>query len=172
MTETAFHIREATPDDAERLIAHVRRIAEEPEVCVPMQPGEFKVTVEEERRVLADYAALANCVFLVANAGSEIVGILDCKGHKRAAMRHVTTLGITVRREWRGRGVGSALMARAIEWAKAGGLVTRLELEVYACNLPAIRLYERFGFVTEGRHPRSVVHLGKYEDNLTMALLL
>jgi RimJ/RimL family protein N-acetyltransferase len=38
--------------------------------------------------------------------------------------------------------------------------------------VPAVRLYERFGFVHEGVHRRAVFKDGQYEDNLSMAVLL
>ena len=57
---------------------------------------------------------------------------------------------MTVAREWRGRGVGSALLAAAIEWAREQGL-HKLSLGVFAHNAAGIALYRKFGFVEEGR---------------------
>ena len=51
-------------------------------------------------------------------------------------------------------------------------MVTVLELEVYPDNAPAIHLYEKFGFRTEGRRPRAILHRGRYIDALVMGLLL
>ena len=172
MPAPAVRIRPAVPDDAAALIAHVNHLCAEPGVFIPMAPGEFTHTVEEERKLLADVAASANSVFLVAEAGGEVVGVLNCRGGKRRATRHAATLGVAVRRDWRGRGVGTALLRRAVEWARATGVVTRLELEVYAANDRAVRLYERLGFVREGVKRRAVLHDGRYEDELVMALLL
>jgi GNAT superfamily N-acetyltransferase len=104
--------RLATPDDAEQLIAHVQRLLHEPDRDVPLEPGEFTLTVEQERQALAEYAATPNAVFLVAEADGAIVGELNCKGSPRQALRHAVTLGISVRQEWRGQGVGSQLMDR------------------------------------------------------------
>jgi len=49
----------------------------------------------------------------------------------------------------RGTGVGARLLAATLEAAFASGL-TRVELTVLADNAPAIALYRRFGFETEG----------------------
>jgi RimJ/RimL family protein N-acetyltransferase len=49
----------------------------------------------------------------------------------------------------RRQGVGTALLEQAVTWARATG-VRKLELHVFPHNEPAIRLYERFGFVREG----------------------
>jgi len=59
-------------------------------------------------------------------------------------------LGMMVAAGWRGRGVGSALVAAAIEWARARGL-HKLALSVFPDNQAAIALYRKFGFVVEGR---------------------
>ena len=106
MSDTRFYIREATPDDAEAIIGHVHRIAGEPGIRIPMKPGEFKITVEEERRILAEYASSENSLYLLAESDAEVVGVLNCNGWKRRAMWHVVTLGMTIREEWRGQGVG------------------------------------------------------------------
>ena len=47
----------------------------------------------------------------------------------------------------------------------------RIELGVYADNSRAIALYERFGFVHEGRHRGHALRDGEYVDTLTMARL-
>ena len=47
----------------------------------------------------------------------------------------------------------------------------RLELEVYVDNEPAIRLYERFGFVREGTMRQYAFRDGVYVDAYLMARL-
>jgi len=167
-------IREARPDDAERLLTHLHELVEEPDVLVPLTAGEppLSYTVDQERRVLAHYAAADNAVFLVAEADGVIVGWLDCVGGTRSRNRHAVVLGISVRRAWRNRGVGSALLRAAIDWARGTGVITRIELAVYRENVRAIRLYEKFGFEREGLRRRAVRHRGQYVDDLVMALLL
>ena len=168
----AFRVRKATGDDAEALLAHADRIAGEPGIAITLGPGELNLTVEQERQFVAETNASDNSVFLVAEADRQIIGILTCVGGKRRALRHVTTLGLSVRQEWRGRGVGTALMRAAIEWARGTGVVKRIELHAFARNQAAIRLYERLGFVTEGRRRRAVFRDGEYQDDVIMALLL
>jgi len=165
-------IREAEPSDAEQLIAHVQRLANETDINVPLAPGEFNLTVDEEREILAGYAGSRNSLFLVAEAGSQIVGALTCKGGTRQATRHAVTLGVSIRKGWRGKGIGTTLMARAVEWATSTGVVTRIELKVLARNKIATHLYEKFGFQIEGRRQRAIYSKGEYADDLIMALLL
>ena len=165
-------VREAQPADAEQLIAYVQRLVDEPGINIVVAPGEFTLTVEEERKVLAECAAADNSVFLVAEAGEKIVGTLNCKGGSRRAIRHAAVLGMSVDREWRNQGVGQLLMARAIEWARGTGIVSRIELAVFARNEMAIHLYRKFGFEVEGRRRKAVCRDGEHLDDYIMSLLL
>lgn len=171
-SEAPFTVRIAMPGDAESLVAHVHRLCDEPGVCIALSPGEFNLTVDEERQFVVDRAASDNSVLLVAEAAGELIGVLGAQGGTRRATRHEALIGMSVDAGWRGRGVGKALMARCIEWAQSTGVVTRLELKVFTRNATAIRLYERFGFVTEGLCRRALFREGCYEDNLLMARLL
>jgi RimJ/RimL family protein N-acetyltransferase len=63
-------------------------------------------------------------------------------------------------------------MQGIVDWARASGLVTRLELEVLTRNQTAIHLYERIGFQREGLRRHALLRNGEYLDELTMALLL
>jgi putative acetyltransferase len=47
----------------------------------------------------------------------------------------------------------------------------RLELEVYVDNAPAIRLYEKFGFIIEGTMVQFAFRDGQYVDTYMMARL-
>jgi RimJ/RimL family protein N-acetyltransferase len=139
---------------------------------IPLLPSEFNLTVEEEQQLLADFAAAENSISLIAEVDGQIVGEINCKGGKRQATRHSALLGISVDQAWRNQGIGNALMAQAINWARGTGIVTRLELQVYARNSRAIWLYEKFGFQVEGRRRRVIYQNGEYLDDLVMALLL
>ena len=77
-----------------------------------------------------------------------------------------------VARDWRGRGVGSALVAAAIEWAREHGL-HKLTLTVFVHNTAAIALYVKFGFIEEGRRVKHFRRAnGELWDALEMGLLL
>lgn len=82
--------------------------------------------------------------------------------------RHTGLLGMGLLPPWRGRGLGRRLLDEGLARAWASGL-ERVELEVYAGNAPAVQLYERAGFVREGRKRRARKLDGVYEDILLMA---
>jgi len=68
----------------------------------------------------------------------------------------------------RRRGVGTALLHAAVEWAR-GASVRKLELHVFPWNEPALGLYENFGFEREGYRRRHYERGGELVDAILMA---
>jgi len=65
-------------------------------------------------------------------------------------VRHVALLGsLAVDPRRHGQGVGHAMLTDAIERLKADG-IRRIELYAESDNVPALRFYEKLGFVHEG----------------------
>lgn len=169
--EVEVVVREAGEGDAEGIIAHLQDLSEEPDSNVPVGPGEFDMSVEEEAEFLRTRAEEDNSIVLVAEVEGRIVGVLTLIGGHRKALRHAAVLGISVHRDFRGRKIGSEMLERAIEWAKGTGVLTRIKLEVYERNVDAVRLYERYGFKHEGIHPHAVYQHGQYLDGLSMGMV-
>jgi RimJ/RimL family protein N-acetyltransferase len=165
-------ICEAKPSDAQQLIAYVQRLTEEPGSNIELSPGEFTLTVPEEQKILTIYALSVNSVYLVAVDGEKIIGVISCTGRNRQAIRHVTTLSMSVDRSWRGKGIEGQLMAHAVEWARGTDIVSRIELIVFERNETAVHLYRKYGFEIEGRRQKAIFRDGEYLDDLMMALLL
>lgn len=100
---------------------------------------------------------------VVANAGLHVAG--------RTRRRHAASVGMSVRDDWHGKGVGSALMARIVELADHWFDYRRLELTVYTDNAAALALYRKFGFEIEGTLRQYAFRDGAYVDAYTMARL-
>ncbi len=108
--------------------------------------------------------------FLVASVDDEIVGALVLWQEIRSPRRrHAGNLGMAVHDRWQGQGVGNALMAAAIEMADNWLNLLRLELSVFVDNEPAIRLYRKWGFRTEGTWEKYAFREGRYVDAYCMA---
>jgi L-phenylalanine/L-methionine N-acetyltransferase len=109
---------------------------------------------------------------LVAVTGDRVVGSLALQTFPdRPRRRHAGTVGMAVHDEWQGKGVGTALLRACVDMADQWLNLTRLELEVYTDNEPAIRLYERFGFEREGTLRQYAFRDGRYVDAYQMARL-
>ena len=158
MPDAPLEIRPARDDDRLPLAVIFTAVAEERDGIATEPP----VDVEERA------ASWTLDGTLVAVADGEIVGSV----HVDRSRHGFGEIAMAVAREWRGRGVGSALLAAAIEWGRERGL-HKLSLGVFAHNAAAIALYRKFGFVEEGRrvkHYRRAT--GELWDALDMGLLL
>lgn len=170
-----WRTRPARPDDAAGIIVLMKATITEPVNNLLTEPGEFTLTEEQERSFLVeqgirpDWAAF---VAVTAARPGQIIGSVMADGKRRRATRHRASVGLMVAREWRGKGIGRALMERVIAWARESGVITRLELEVLARNTSAVHLYEHLGFQREGLLRHALLRNGEYLDILTMALLL
>lgn len=167
--EIEIEIREATPADAAALIEHLKALAAEPGINIPLAPDEVTVTLDEERDRIEGFTDNPRALMLVAVRGNELLGELTVRGISiRRAVAHVATLGMSVRADARGQGIGKVLLEDAIAWVADAGF-KRLELAVYARNQPAISLYETHGFVLEGRRRGFIKEGEVFLDDLTMA---
>ena len=81
---------------------------------------------------------------------------------------HVRALGMSVRPEYQGMGLGGVLVDHVLARAPELGIV-RVELEVYPDNERAVRLYESRGFTREGVRRAAAYRDGTVVDNLMMA---
>ncbi len=109
---------------------------------------------------------------LLACSDEDVVGMLGIHtfpDHPRR--RHVGQIGMAVRDDQQGRGVGTALIEAALDMADNWLNLRRLELEVYVDNRPAIGLYEKLGFSVEGTLVDYAFRDGRYVDSHVMARL-
>jgi L-phenylalanine/L-methionine N-acetyltransferase len=106
---------------------------------------------------------------LVAETDGKVIGMIGLHLFKRARQRHMASLGMMVRTEYQGKGIGKKLMENILDLADNWLMLVRIELDVIEDNERAIRLYRSFGFEVEGKKKYSVIKDGKYADLLMMA---
>ncbi len=106
---------------------------------------------------------------LVAVVESDVVGNLGLNVSTALRRRHCGAIGMIVRDDWHGRGVGSALLREALSLADNWLNLKRVELDVYVDNSAAIALYTKFGFEQEGVLRAFAFRDGAYVDVLAMA---
>lgn len=171
MTES-LHIREAHPTDADAYRTHMLAILAEPDIDSPYTPAEYPRTVAEEADNIALYARLDNALFLVVLTPSgAVVGSLRLLGGTLQAVRHSADLALYISAGYRGQGMGRRLLEMGIAWARQSGVLRRIQLEVYARNAPAIRLYRSCGFHVEGRREKAMFQGGAFLDEVLMGLV-
>jgi len=159
-------IRRTEPGDYEA----VQRIYASPNVIRGTLQLPFPSAEEWRKRLAEPPEGLFSLVACADN--NEVVGQLVLNTFpNRPRRRHVGQIGMAVRDDWQGQGVGTALMQAAVDLADQWLNLTRLELTVFTDNAPAIRLYEKFGFRIEGTSVDFAFRDGQYVDTYTMARL-
>ena len=107
----------------------------------------------------------------VAVIDDEVIGWCDISPLRHVGFQHRGELGMGICKHYRRLGIGRRLVARTIQRAKEKGL-ERIELEVFASNVPAFKLYEKMGFVTEGIKRKARKMDGNYDDVVEMVLFV
>lgn len=108
---------------------------------------------------------------LVAVQNGRLLGAIHMTQNMRARLHHSGRLGMMVHPDAQGQGVGSQLMAAALDLADNWLNLSRVELEVYTHNQPAIHLYQKFGFEQEGMRRKVAFGDGRFFDDYVMARL-
>jgi RimJ/RimL family protein N-acetyltransferase len=159
-------VRPAVPADADALVALGRAVASEEELWLT-----YDRSRSDERRNLRGVRRDPNVAIFVAETPAGIAGRLSIARNRHPYSPHVAEVGIMVAANQRRRGIGSALMEEALKWARAAG-ITKVELEVFPHNAPAIALHRKLGFEEEGRR-RNLYRIGGHQvDAVLMSIQL
>lgn len=165
MNKTEFTIRRAEPTDAEA----IRRIFASPNAMRGTLQLPYPSAENWRKRLAEPPDGTFNLLACVENEVVGQLGLHTFPNHPRR--RHVGQIGMAVRDDWQGKGAGSALMQAMVDLADKWLNLSRIELEVYTDNEPALRLYKKFGFVIEGTHPQFAFRDGQFVDVYAMARL-
>lgn len=132
----------------------------------PPKPLAQREAEADERVASSDESVVA----LIIEADGRAVGdinLFNIDERNRSAM-----LGLSIwRTEDRGRGYGTDAVRALVRWAFRQKNLHRIELGVAPHNERAVRVYERVGFVAEGRRRESHYEDGRYVDDIIMGLL-
>jgi putative acetyltransferase len=156
-------IRRAEPGDFEAIV----KVYSAPKVIW----GTLQLPFPSAERLRKRMAEPPEGIFeLLACVEGEVIGELSLHSFPNAPRRrHVGQIGMAVHDDWQGKGAGTALMQATVDLADKWLNLTRLELEVYTDNERAIKLYQKFDFVTEGTLRRFAFRDGQYVDAYLMA---
>ena len=131
---------------------------------------EFTFTTEQIASWITLCAASESNLLLVAEVDGVVQGSLNFEVGDRRRTRHAGTLAMSVDARWRERGLGFALLDALLRWAEGQPQVERVGLSVLSGNARAQRLYEKMGFVEEGRRMKALkIAPDRYVDEVLMA---
>jgi len=158
-------IRQISQDDIEGFHSCLDSIARERKYL-----GFIEAPSLEETRKSLTADMERNVIRFIALDGSKVVGWCQIKSGSWEGYTHMGWLQMGVRKEYRDQRIGSALLDQALREARKR-VLERVELGVYASNVAAIHLYEKYNFQVEGRKKRARKLDGNYDDIIEMALL-
>ncbi len=161
-----YEIRPITENDIECFRQAVGSVAREKLFLAFLDTPSFEMSKEFVETNIRE-----SWPHLIAISNQKVIGWCDITGSNRHACKHLGTLGIGVIKDYRGQGIGRALIEQALSLAKSRHL-TRIELSVREDNEKALALYQKMGFYVEGKHINSLLIDGDYKNQYSMALLL
>lgn len=162
-----YTIRYPKRTDLTELLRYINELSKE-QTFISFQGEE--ISLKDERTFLND--ALKKIkeksgLLLLAESGGRIIGVSDVRMQPRIAS-HIGTFGISIAKDFRGRGIGKKLIQVVMEESKNLNGIKILELECFANNPIAPNLYKSCGFKEYGRLPKGISHKGEYVDDILM----
>ncbi|OIJ10510.1 hypothetical protein BKP37_18420 [Anaerobacillus alkalilacustris] len=165
-------LRSASPTDARALCQLSYEVISENDTLVATIE-ELYLNEEKQKESIYIYNNDPRSCLIVAEYNRQIIGMLTFQGGTLQKYQHHGSIGIIVKKDFRGTGVGKALLSTLIEWADYNPLLEKLCLEVLASNKSAILLYKSLGFIEEGRLVNQVkLGNGRYDDLIIMGKFL
>ena len=158
-------IRPTEVDDASQVAACIDSVARERRFV-----GNTKGFSVEQTREFIQFVKNIGGVHLVVLDGDTIVGWCDITPHTYEGLTHVGRLGMGLLPKYRRQGWGTKIVSEALKIAFKTEL-ERIELEVFASNAGAIKLYQNCGFCEEGCKQDARKLDGQYDDIIMFGLL-
>lgn len=176
-------IRPATSEDVEAYAAYLSmHIAESgrdgdpvyavPSDGAPFDPVSFAADVVARWARDTDRGGWQRTFVEVDDASGAVVGHCELSAGNTPFELHRVDLSLGVLRAHRREGLGSALLARALRWARDEPSLAWIDLGVFVPNPVAIAMYEEAGFERTGL-VRDRYRVGELcLDELTMTLAI
>jgi ribosomal protein S18 acetylase RimI-like enzyme len=137
------------------------------------EPAAFGSSYEEEQALKEEDWRRRIGTMIFALEGDAPVGMISFAVSDRAKTKHVAHIySVYVRRSARGKGAGGGLLKAALDRLRKHGGVVKVQLSVNPEMRPAVRLYEREGFVAQMRAQKELLVDGRYHDLLYMEKML
>jgi ribosomal protein S18 acetylase RimI-like enzyme len=164
-------IRAADEADASACLALYRAVIEEGPYTM-LEPNELTRSEQQEAIAIRSDSEHAARLRLVASARKKLVGMVRVACGDLARTSHFGDIdSMRVLPDWRGQGIGGALLDALIAWATTQLQIEKLGLYVFSTSGAAIQLYLSRGFIEEGRGARDIKFgMDEYAATVMMGL--
>lgn len=165
-------LKSPTPDDAQKLLNHLKNVFNQSYQNMNHPKNNWdNFPVEEEAKILTDFASSSSKFMISAFHGEKIVGNLGCFGMGGEFLKFNARIGMGLEKEFHNVGLGTKILNYAIENAKQNK-IHRLELTVRTFNEAGIALYEKVGFRRVGILEETAFIDGKFCDEYMYEMLI
>ena len=128
-----------------------------------------------ENALLGVVICLPGCASSASSASSESpipIGCISLSSPAAGREHHRnSSISIDIIASCQRQGYGSEAIEWVLNWGFRVAGLHRIEIDAFSWNEGAMRLYERLGFVLEGRARESLWYQGGWHDNLSFSML-
>lgn len=156
-------LRPVDENDAQDIIMHVEMIVKAGRYLQKEEPR----TLEEEIKFILETRLKGNMYTAVERKG-KVVGIARVLKGELEMKKHTGIFRTWIHPDSQGLGIGKQVMNYTLRWGLTNHL-HKLWLTVFSGNEKAVLVYEKSGFIIEGRQKNQVVIDGNFEDEIFMA---
>jgi len=163
-------IRTPVVEDTTKAIVYLKAVFADDRffLTTTEEAKEFQIPEKEQEHIEKFYND-DNKLLLITLDDEKIVSMSHLEAGSKKRIQHVASMGISILPDYRGNGLGTEIMQAMIDWATQHPIIEKLSLEVWGNNAPAIGLYEKMGFLEEGRKKRQLKYPdGTYDDMVCM----
>jgi RimJ/RimL family protein N-acetyltransferase len=156
-------LRPVDENDAQDIIKHVETIVKAGRYLQKEEPR----TLEEEIKFILETRLKGNMYTAVERKG-KVVGIARVLKGELEMKKHTGIFRTWIHPDSQGLGIGKQVMNYTLRWGRTNNL-HKLWLTVFSGNEKAVLVYEKSGFIIEGRQKNQAIIDGKFEDEVFMA---
>jgi RimJ/RimL family protein N-acetyltransferase len=170
LAEGVLAVSPASAADAPALVEHALQVAGESDFLTAGS-GERRMTPALQSAFLDRLQTRGLGFVLKGELRGRMVAVLSVVRPEQPRLHHRADLGLTVRSDYWGRGIGRSMVGLGIRLARSQG-VRKLNLTVRADNQRALRLYHSMGFEPEGTSARALRVGRRFFAEVSMGLCL
>jgi len=141
------------------------------------EPSSFGMSYEEELKLSDDqwkeklqkYNDENYSIMLFAKDKANLVGMIGAYWVDIEKVKHIGNIfGVYVNPKYRGKGIGKLLMKEILKKLDKMPLIKKIKLGVVTQQIPALRLYEKYGFNKVGKYEKELRVGDEYYDEYLM----
>ncbi len=162
-------LRSPEVEEAKQLIDYLDVVRHDTDFLM-WGPDDELPSLESEREWVKARRDEAAGVTILSEADGQVVSICGVDSHGPfSRVRHCAELGISIRKDWCDRGLGSILLGELVDWAEVCESLDVVSLSVIDGNDRAAHLYKKHGFEPTGRKRWHIKRGNEYVDEIIMS---